>query len=319
MKYGRRLLMFAVFAGLSMGIVSRARPQERTTEKKKGIALMKDTLDGRLDFSRFLIDAHGFIPIPLIITEPALGGIGLAVAPIFLTPKKEIPRDMGYVPPDITAAFGMLTANGSWAAGAAQIGSIPKAGIKYRIGGAYVDMNIRYYRELPNEGERAFEFNIRSFPVLGSISKRIARTNLYAGLQYTYAGTKLRANFPGDMPDFIKDKELDNQLGTLGTFLDWDSRNSVFTPDKGIRAQIAFYVDDQWTASDFTYQKLSLLANWFQPIHKKWVSGLRLEGSQVYGDAPFFFTAQRNPPRYSLCPVPGTIRTRGRNRTAFRC
>jgi len=39
-------------------------------------AIMKDTLDGKFDFSRFLVDAHGFIPVPFIITEPALGGFG---------------------------------------------------------------------------------------------------------------------------------------------------------------------------------------------------------------------------------------------------
>jgi hypothetical protein len=40
--------------------------------------MMRDTLDGQLDFSSFLIDAHGFIPIPFIVTEPALGGFGFA-------------------------------------------------------------------------------------------------------------------------------------------------------------------------------------------------------------------------------------------------
>jgi len=42
---------------------------------KKHVSL-KDSVDGKLDLSDYIIDANGFIPIPLIITEPALGGFG---------------------------------------------------------------------------------------------------------------------------------------------------------------------------------------------------------------------------------------------------
>ena len=39
-----------------------------------------DSLDGKLDFSSFLADnAYGFLPVPIIITEPALGGFGLGM------------------------------------------------------------------------------------------------------------------------------------------------------------------------------------------------------------------------------------------------
>ena len=43
--------------------------------KEKHVSL-KDSVDGKLDLSDYIIDANGFIPIPLIITEPALGGFG---------------------------------------------------------------------------------------------------------------------------------------------------------------------------------------------------------------------------------------------------
>ncbi|MFX8883457.1 hypothetical protein ABTM86_19965, partial [Acinetobacter baumannii] len=56
-------------------------------KKESKCVIMKDTLDGKTDFSRFLIDEKGFIPVPFTITEPAIGGFGLAIAPVFLTPK----------------------------------------------------------------------------------------------------------------------------------------------------------------------------------------------------------------------------------------
>jgi hypothetical protein len=256
--------------------------------KRKNRGIMRDTLDGKLDFSRFLVEAHGFIPVPVIITEPALGNIGLAIAPLFLKPKKEIPKDAGYVPPDITAGLAMITANGSWASGAMRIGSIPKAGIKYRFGLAYADINLNYYRTLPSLGEQELTFNFRALPIFGSISKKITRNGLYAGVQYVFADLKVKPLFNGNLPEFIKPKDLDNQVGTLGVFADWDRRNSIFTPDKGFRANITFDFNDNWTASDFNYQSLSLTTNWFFPVRKSWISGLRLEWNQIFGSPPFY-------------------------------
>ena len=86
--------------------------QEDTTTKPKSKAsskaMLKDTLDGKMDFSSFLIDARGFIPVPFVVTEPAIGGFGLAIVPIFLTPKKPPPGYKGYIAPDITAGFAMI-------------------------------------------------------------------------------------------------------------------------------------------------------------------------------------------------------------------
>lgn len=264
------------------------RGQAKIQAKQARKALMKDTLDGKFDFSRFLIDAHGFIPVPFIITEPALGGLGLAVAPLFLTPKKDLPKTAGYVPPDITAGFAMYTVNGSWALGGGRFGSIPKAGIKYRIGAAYADINMSFYREVSGLGEKKFEFNFQTIPIFGSVSKKITKQGLYAGLQYLFANTKVSPNFDGDIPDFIEEKELDNNIATMGIFLDWDSRNSVFTPDKGMRLHSLYSMDDNWTGSDFTYQRLNFMLNWFYPIKKNWISGLRAEWQQAYGEPPFF-------------------------------
>ena len=76
-------------------------------QTKKKVSL-KDSLDGALDLSNYIIDANGFVPIPLIITEPALGGFGGALIPVFI--KKRTPYidstkngvKITPVPPDIT-------------------------------------------------------------------------------------------------------------------------------------------------------------------------------------------------------------------------
>ena len=44
-------------------------------EEKKKISL-KDSLDNKFDLSDYIIDANGFVPVPYILTEPALGNFG---------------------------------------------------------------------------------------------------------------------------------------------------------------------------------------------------------------------------------------------------
>lgn len=142
---------------------------------------IKDTLDGKIDLSNYIINAHGVIAIPYIITQPALGGIGLAVVPMLITPKKRTDGFQGYIPPDITAGFAMYTANDSWAGGAIRIGSIPKHGIKYRAGLAYADMNLSFYKEYENIGTKELEFNIVAKPIYLELSKKIPKNKSVLG------------------------------------------------------------------------------------------------------------------------------------------
>jgi hypothetical protein len=255
-------------------------------EKKK--LSMRDTLDGKLDLSSFLLDANGFIPVPVIITEPALGGFGAAIAPVFLSPKKNVPKNMGYVAPDITAAFGMYTANGSWAAGGGRIGSFPKAGIKYRAFAGYADINMSFYREVPGAGEQEFAFNIESVPVFLSISKRISKQQVYLGAQYFLASNKLSPRFQKDLPESIDEKAFDSQIAGLGFFLDWDRRDNFFTPDKGGYTNLSYNMNDAWTGSDYTYQRLGWFLHYFLPVQRQWISGFRLETNVAFGDPPFY-------------------------------
>ena len=211
------------------------KPKSKTSSK----AMLKDTLDGKFDFSSFLIDAKGFIPVPFIVTEPAVGGFGLAIVPIFLTPKKPPPGYKGYVAPDITAGFAMYTLNNSLMIGGMRIGSIPAKGLKYRIGGGYADLNLSFYRDVANKGEKEFEFSVKAIPLLFSLSKRISKQEVYLGLQYFFSKNKLTPLFIDSLPSSIKSGEFESNVASLGTFIDWDRRDNFFTADKGARINIA--------------------------------------------------------------------------------
>src|SRR4249920_2396952 len=71
-----------------------------------------DPEDGQLDLSYFLENPRGFLPIPIVITEPAVG-YGGGVAGMFLRPRRE-EGDEGWARPDISAVGAFATQNGTW-------------------------------------------------------------------------------------------------------------------------------------------------------------------------------------------------------------
>lgn len=259
---------------------------QKEAQHKESIFI--DTLDGKIDLSRYIIDAKGFVPIPFLITQPAFGGFGGGVAPLFISPVKRPACYKGYIPPDITTGFGMYTANKSWAAGVGRMGSFPSLGIKYRALVGYGDINLSYYHTFNLVGEKELNFNIKAAPVFVSVSKKIMKQNVYLGLQYLYSKNVLKPNFGDSVPSFITEKELNSKIGSVGPFVDFDNRNTIFTPDKGMKINLLVNIDDNWTGSDYKYQKLLGYINGFIPLKKNWICGLRLDVQQAFGNVPFY-------------------------------
>jgi hypothetical protein len=83
------------------GIVSDAA---RIDEKREGSARFFDPQDGQFDLSYFLENPRGFLPNPIVVTEPAVG-YGGGAAGMFLRPRREA-GDEGWARPDISAVGG---------------------------------------------------------------------------------------------------------------------------------------------------------------------------------------------------------------------
>jgi len=278
-------------------------------EEKKKISL-KDSLDHAVDLSDYIIDANGFIPVPTIITEPALGGFGGALAPIFL--KKQPPfRDtvngklqIRPVMPDITGAMGMYTVNGSWAAFASRAGMIRKLRLKYSVGGGYANINMDFYRTFDQIGEKQFSFNFKTVPIFLQGIRQLGSSNWFAGLKYLYLKTDV--NYNGTLPSFVKPEDMKSQVSQLGLVTELDNRDNIFTPDAGIKLHFDANLSDNIFGSDFYFWKLNYYGYFYKPISKKLIGGLRVDGQQALGDPPFYLL-----PYINLRGVP-TMRYQGR-------
>ncbi|WP_111672876.1 BamA/TamA family outer membrane protein [Algoriphagus litoralis] len=281
MRFFYATILFLIFAQFSFA-------QEKPEKEKFSMAVLKDSLDGKLDLSDFLINFHGFIPVAQIVTEPAFGGIGVMFTPIFIHPNMN--QDLGeYVAPDITAGFAGITGNQTWGAGALRIASLPKQHLKYRVGGAYGDVNMDFFRNIPVVGEQKFAFNFNTTALFGSVLRQIGQTELFVGLEYLYLHNRVKPDFGYvNLPEFVDEKALDNNLSSVGIALEFDKRDNVFTPNKGIYVVSDFRMNDSWTGSDYTYQNWTISALHYFQLGPKWVSGFRAAGKLQFNDAPFY-------------------------------
>jgi hypothetical protein len=280
---GRRAnLLCVLLLCTSCNLVAQEKPR----------IILRDTLDGKLDLSRFLIEMHGFIPVAFIITEPALGGFGVGVAPVFLKgrpPAIDTVRGkakMRVTPPDISGFAGMYTINNSYMVAAFKQGTFLKARTKYRASAGFANINMAFYNTIAGEEQRT-DFNLRTIPFIGNLQKYIPGTHVTAGIKYQFTQTQVRVE-SGGLPSFLTNKEIDSRVSMPGLIVDYDNRDNIFTPDKGYYVYTSLLWSNHVFGSDYDFENLNVYGLAYYPLRHNLIGGLRFEMKQVFGAPPFY-------------------------------
>lgn len=261
-------------------------------QEKKRAWSIRDSTDHAIDLSDWIINAHGFFPVPALITEPAIG-FGGAIAPILIEPHHRTAADLKHknmapIPPDITGGLLMYTASNTWGTGLFRSATITKWRLHYTVASGYFNVNMKYYRTVKEE-EQTYKFNIRTVPVFLRLQKQIGYSNWTAGLQYIFAHTT--AALKNDTPildSIFGPKDFKSNTSVLGPIIEYDKRDNTFTPNKGSKIHLAGNYSGEFLGSDFDYWNLTGYVYKYIPVSDKWICGLRGDMEQIVGDAPFY-------------------------------
>lgn len=251
----------------------------------------RDSLDGAVDLSDWIINAHGFVPIPYPVTEPALG-YGGALVPVVISPRK--PPAGKYAglapsPPTMTGAAFMYTSSKSWMAGAARTGTFEKWRLRYTIGAAYSDLNLSYYKTILNK-EQELDLNIKMIPAFLRLKKRLGYSNFHAGVQYFFAKTKAELRNAPHLDSLLGPLEKDNTSSIPGILAEYDSRDNTFTPNKGVKVHVNANWSDEIFGSDNDYVHINGFGYVYLPFSSAWVCAFRGDIQQMLGgDVPIYF------------------------------
>lgn len=90
------------------------------------------------------------------------------------------------------------------------------------------------------------------------------------------------------VPSGLDTDDPDSTVSQLGLLLGYDSRDNIFSPNLGIKADFEAMFAGESIGSDDTFQKYKLASLFFWQWGKKLDLGARLDGRLARGDTPFF-------------------------------
>ncbi len=257
---------------------------------------MTDPADGQLDVSRFLSEVPmGFLPIPSVITEPAVG-YGLAMGALFFHESAEQRKQrtgQALLPENISMLGGGGTENGTWAGALGHFGFWRNDTLRYKGFLLYGSINLDFY-SLPGVGElpRPVKLNLEGPVVLQELKYRLPDTAVFLGVRQLYrheeTGFAHKPNlsrFPDVAVDFFNEHfDTSNTTSGLGAVVEFDSRDNPFNPQRGYYYSGNYMWFGDYIGSDYRYDTYHLSGlNYWQP-GDRFNLGLRLQYDGVSVD-----------------------------------
>ncbi len=263
-------------------MVDAGGPSLETASTNNGSTTLSATNMAATNKDEFL-----FAPIPSY--KPNFG-LGLQVMAGYLF---SLNTNDKVSPPSSVMAMGYIAENGSWLAGGG--GRFFLKEDQYRLSGAVFTGRVNY--DFSGVGTAAGESG-QKVPLeqnmVAVVLEPLVRVapHLYIGPRYIYANMHATADLssisdPGTPPE----SQLDSIQSMIGAHVQYDTRDSVFFPRKGILADLyAEFHDPAW-GDDFTYQVYKLYYNQYISLGERQVLAVRGAGQVCDGDVPFYSLA----------------------------
>jgi surface antigen Omp85-like protein len=257
-----------------------------------------DPKDGMFDVSNWLAEKKGFFPVPIIITEPAVGyGAGAALVFLHDPLAGRVPDGETFdpqskdaegklIPPSISALFGMYTENDTWMAGGAHMGVWKNDNIRYTGALATGSINIKFYRNILGN-DLTINSNIQPDILYQALKFRLSGSRFFAGISYLLLDTSTEIGFSVIDPGF----KSNSRDAAISFMLDYDSRDTIFTPSSGISSSIEVLLYREAVGSDTEFEKYKAKIYYFTPVTESFVLGLRGDIKTIAGDdlnIPFY-------------------------------
>ena len=290
--------------------------EEGAGEEKKGFfAQMKDPEDGKFDISQYLLDnIVGFLPVPIIITEPAVdNGLGFAGA-FFHQPKADQmqPGAENLILPNVSVIAAAYTGNDSWFVGGGHFRNWAKDHYRYEIMGGYADINLDWYGgESTPDPENGLSFNAKGAMLDQKFLMRLGKSRWYMGpeLRILSSEVSFDLRLPIELPP------IENNVVGLSAVALYENLDYKISPRKGFQTELKATVNSETIGSDYDYEEFSWQVRQYFEFADKYTLAWRLDGSTTSGDVPFymepFVTIEGIPAMRYQGPTAATVELRG--------
>jgi len=254
--------------------------------------LFTDTEDGAFDITQWLGSQGGFMPVPIVITEPAVGyggGVALVFFHDSISNKMAMTQSEANArmsAPSLSAAAALRTENGTWAAGGLHMGVWRDDTIRYVGGAFYASANLTFYGNDGGGSGDSASYNIEVPGVLQELKFRVGESDAFVGLKYLLTKIQTDINFSDAVPG-LPDKNLSFNDGGLALTLVYDAVDSPFTPSSGIRINSEMMMHNGVVGGDYDYANLGSTIMGYTPLNRRLTLGTRFNVDMTAGNVPF--------------------------------
>ena len=276
-----------IMRGTALVLLLALTPALAAGQKKGGV--FRDPEDGRLDMSEWLLTKKGFLPIPIIITEPALGYGGGLVLAFFSQPLGAGAGEGHKVsPPLIAAAAAFYTSDGSAGGGAFLFYPFRHDQFRYlgALGGAALNLDFYGFDPEGPLADNPVGYTLDPKFLVQRLQGRIKSTPLFAGLHYLYMNTK--TTFDVALPEAIPERDLKLGIGGLGTSLEYDTRDNLLDARRGMDITASGTWYQKAFGSDLPFERYQVQGLFYWQPESRFGYGLRVDTRFSSSDAPFF-------------------------------
>ncbi len=230
--------------------------------------------DGKFDVSDFLSTKYGFMPVPMIVTEPAIGyGGGLNLMFLHDSLGSTLEKKS---PPSISGVAAIGTENGTLLGAAYHLGFWNEDSIRTTTFVGSLDMNIDFYLR-----DIGIDMNLKGYAAYQELMFRMGESHFFLGGNYIYLDIESQKNSE-ELP--ILDPLFEHQfkMGALAALVQYDTRDTIFTPSQGLFAKAIVRRFDENFGGDENFWQYTAKAFYFHPLMDDLTLGFRVEGQAVH-------------------------------------
>lgn len=282
------LLRAALVAAQQDGAVPPSVQPNPAEAEAAAASTWADPEDGWLDLSRFLEDPHGFLPLVVPITEPALG-YGAVAGAAFLDPREDAGLE-GWARPDITVLGGLWTEDGSDGGFAGNSSIWSDGAVQTLIGGGHLSLELGLHGigDDPVLGDDPLDYSLVTDGLIAEGRKRMGESDWWLGLRAAYA--RIEVELEGSAAGIAGVAQEDDDVTLAGPTVSvrYDSLDNLFTPTRGTLSETSVSVFGDTFGGSRDFQSFQEVLIHYRPLSDSVFAGMRVQFNSSFGDAPFY-------------------------------
>lgn len=277
-----------------------------------------DPIDGKFDVGDYLAEnAYGFLPVPVLITEPAVG-YGGGVVGLFLHESEEAKEkrkalalksvDGGakLLTPAITLVGAIATDNGTKAGMLAHRHTWGKDSIRYQGALFYGDVYMNFYAPFSQSNAQGVELEMQGYGVMQKLQFRVSDSPLFIGAAQRLFSPTFKVGEPNRASDILKRwVNTSPFVSGLGLNLEYDTKNAFLYPTEGGDYTLEYTMFNGVVGSDYDFNLLAASGIHYFPLGDSFNLGFKGLFNEVFTDERFL-----PPPAYPFIDLRGIPRNR---------